>query len=208
MAYEDVYEVIDAQTLAGQEVLNVYFFVNKNAADTTSTAEDLATVFESVFLPNVTLIQTDNVLHTEIRVRNLFDPSDSFTLAISEAGQNLTADTMPNANALAYTLAQDSGSVRNGQKRYAGLREDAITDGIVTLAGWITTLNDLGDAIVAALQFAAVDTWFPAIIKRVLDAGNYRLPNNAGELIYGIVQEAIFNPVVSTQTSRKIGRGA
>jgi hypothetical protein len=99
MAYQDVYELVDKSVLAGQEVLNVYFFFNNNTLGAAADATDVVDAYVGQLLPKVAGIQTDNVLHTEIRCRNLFDESDKVVVAISQAGTySNVQDTLPNAN--------------------------------------------------------------------------------------------------------------
>ena len=60
----------------------------------------------------------------------------------------------------------------------------------------------------AGLVHGVVNTFFPVVVKRILDGLIYRLPENQGEAEYGSITDATYNPLVSSQNSRKTGRGA
>jgi hypothetical protein len=68
-------------------------------------------------------------------------------------------------------------------------------------------LLELGTLLVSVLNYGIIPTFLPIIVKRILDGTQYRLPANAGELVYGTVTDAVYNPLITTQTSRKIGVG-
>lgn len=206
MAFQDVYELVDVQDMAGQEVLNVYFYENNNALNGGATAADLANAFVEQVLPSIIAIQSDNVTHTEIRVRNLFAPADNHVLAVSEEGVNGT-DTMPTFNAIGYRLVQNNGAIRNGAKRIAGVPEEVSTDGVLTGTTYLEALDTLGEAMASTLSILLADVFMPVVVGRVLDGGQYRLPESAEEAVLGAIVEAVFNVLVTSQTSRKIGVG-
>lgn len=207
MAFGDIYELIDVQTLAGQTVLNVYFYRQNNLA-VTADAQDLIDSYVGQVLPEVAGVQTDNVLHTEIRCRNLFNPVDNAVEAISVAGADTSNEGMTNFDAVGYALSQNNGSVKNGAKRYAGLPEGAQNDGVIDEPVYIALLTTLAAALTGTLDVGIVGTWLPIIVKRIAEGGgDYRLPANAGEAVFGEIISAVFNPVVTSQVSRKLGVG-
>jgi len=207
MAYQDVYELIDVQDFFGQEVLNVYFYENNNVLNGGATAEDLANCFIDQVLPEILDVQSDNVTHTEIRVRNLFTPSDAHVAAISEAGENGT-DTNSSFVAIGFKLVQPNGALRNGAKRIAGIPEGIMADGVVTDATYITALDQVGAAMADTLSISLADVFMPVVVGRILDGGSYRLPENFGEAVLGAIIEGVFSALVTSQVSRKVGVGA
>lgn len=206
MAFQDVYELVDVQTHQGQEILNVYFYQNNNVLNGGATAEDLATVFISEVIPEILDVQVTELIHTEIRVRNLYTPADAHTEAISEAGA-IATDNFPTFNAVGFRLVQDNGAIRNGAKRIGGIPEDAAADGVITGAPYIAALDELGDKMADTLPILLADVFMPVVVGRILDGGSYRLPENAGEAVLGAILEGVFNILVTSQTSRKIGVG-
>jgi hypothetical protein len=208
MAFGDTYELVDVQDLAGQEVLNVYFYRQNNLA-VAPTAQDMIDSFVGQVLPSIVATQTNNILHTEIRCRNLFDAADNAVDAISVPGSRAVGDYVSTFNAVGFTLDQDNGAVKNGAKRFAGYHESDTADGVITDAAMIALLTTLSGALTGTLDFGIIATWLPIIVKRLLVyQGVYRLPANQGEQVYGSIVDAIFNPLVTSQVSRKIGVGA
>lgn len=208
MAFNDKYELVDVQNLAGQEVLNVYFYEN-NELSGTATAQDLIDSFVGQVLPEIAATQTDNILHTEIRVRNLFDASDNANEAISVPGDRAVGDYVSTFNAIGFRLVQDNGAVKNGAKRFAGYHESDSADGVITDPAMVALLTTLAAALTGTLDVGIIATWLPVIIKRILvSPGEYRLPTNDGETVFGAITDAVFNPLVTSQVSRKIGVGA
>lgn len=206
-AIGDVYQIIDTQEMAGQKVLNVYFYkvtLSVLGAD----ASDVTAAFIDQMLPDIVAVQATDVVHTSVKATNLFHDTDVNEALISEPGI-LGDASLGTFEAYPFRLAGDNGSVRGGAKRIAGVTEDGISDGVVTDAGLLTTLTNLGIQLSAAMLWGTLDggTLAPVIVKRILDAGNYRLPATSGEAVLSNIIDAIFSPLVTSQTSRKVGRG-
>jgi len=204
----DVYEVVDVSVQAGQEVLNVYFYKRNAAVLTGSPAEAVADAYDGQMIPLIVPVQNPDILHTEIRVRNLYDPTDTFTKLVSEPGESTDENSEAVFNAIGYKLAQDNGAIRNGAKRYGGLPSTVFEDGVVVDSGFIALLVTLGVGLATGMDIGIIsNALVPVIVKRILDGGNYRLPTNSGEAVIGNVTSAVYNPFETSQTSRKIGTG-
>lgn len=204
----DVYEIVDVSVQAGQEVLNVYFYKRNAVTLVGNPAQQVADAYDGQMMPLIVPVQNPDILHTEIRVRNLYDPTDTYTKLISEAGESTDENSEAVFNAVGYKLAQDNGSIRNGAKRYGGLPSTVFEDGVVVDTGFITLLVALGVGLASGMDIGVIaDALVPVIVKRILDGGNYRLPENSGEGVLGTVTSAVFNPFETSQTSRKIGTG-
>lgn len=204
----DVYEVTDHQQMEGQEVLNVYFY-RLDTPVVGNAAEMAVASFIDAVLPDIVEFQSDNIVHTEVSARNLFNVSETWSELISEPGLN-AADTFPTFNAVGYRLIGDNSAVRDGQKRYAGILETAVTDGVITDATTLTALATLALQLAAGLAIGLdIDALIPVIVGRILvSPGVYRLPDNAGEAVLSEIVDALFNVEVTSQTSRKIGSGS
>lgn len=207
MAFNDIYELTDVMTQKGQTIYNVYYFRQNNLSVPTS-ASDLLDSFEGSLLPEVLDIQGADVLHTTLKARNLFNEGDNAERAISEAGNGGATDEFPVFTALGFTLGQDNGAVKNGAKRFAGIPEAAALDGVINDAAFIVAVLALQTALETVLPVGLAAVWSPVIVKRIAEiGGGYRLPANAGEAVYGTVTDVEYNPVLTSQVSRKIGRG-
>lgn len=208
MAVGDVYEIVDGQQMFGQTMLNVYFYKVTSESITDNNAESVANAFIDFMLVPIADSQSTDILHNSVKVRNLFDDTDAFEALVSVAG-TAVANTASAFEAYPFRLVGDNAAVRPGAKRIPGVGSDVVTDGVVTDAGVLSSLIDL------ALQMALPMPWgllaaellTPVIVKRILSGGEYRLPENSGEAILSTVVDALFNPVVSSQVSRKVGVG-
>lgn len=205
----DIYELTDKAMFLGQEVNNVYFFQLTSIVGAPD-ASDMADAYIGQVLPAILNIQAPEILHTSIVVRNLFDASDSAIVPISEAGVGAGSggDLMPAFNAVGYRLQTDNGAVKQGAKRYAGIEEEWSDSGVITSSGYIAVLDDLGDALSTVLLHGIIPTFVPIVVKRILSGGDYVLPDNLADAVFGTIVEAIWNTLITSQNSRKIGVGS
>lgn len=204
----DIYQVIDRQTFSGQEVLNVYFYQQNNALNLGVDASDLLTEFETEVLPAIKTCQANALTHTQLEVTNLFNPSDKAVKAISVTGGQIQ-DFTDNFSAVGIKLTQSNGAVKNGAKRLAGLPDYAAKNGVITDAIYLPSLVALMPKLVSPLGALLADIFFPVIVKRLMvSPGDYRLPTSLLTATWGDILSAVWNPLVTSQTSRKIGRGA
>jgi hypothetical protein len=203
----DVYELIDTQVQAGQKVLNVYFYVLDAIGIAGNVAINVVEEFVENVLPLITAWQCGDVLHTSVSARNLFDETEAHTELISEAGENPDS-VLPPFNAVGFRLIGDNSAVHDGSKRYAGIGESQVSDGVITGGTVITALQDLGLEILAS-QAIGIDAsaLAPIIVKRLVDGSSYRLPTTQGEAVISRLIDVLFNVDVTSQTTRKIGRG-
>lgn len=206
-ALNDVFMVTDISQCLGQECINVYFYRQNVVGD--NSADDVLDSFEGQVLPAVLALQTDDVLHTTLIAQNLYTPSERASRTISEVGANTGGNTMNNFTAYGFSLNQDNGAIRNGSKRIVGVQDDVSVDGVITDATYIDLIADLAGVLATTLDLGIIATFVPTIVKRILvSAGEYRLPANSGEAVLGSVVEAVWNPLLTSQTSRKVGVGA
>lgn len=203
----DVYQLVDQQAQAGQQVLNVYFY-RLDTPVVGNAAQFLAESWVDNVLPDITAWQCVDVVHTAVIVTNLFNESEQHTELISEAGSGAST-VMPTFVAVGFQLIGDNAAVRDGQKRYAGIDEGVVTDGVITDATLIGQLVALGVTLATGLPIGLdADALIPVIVGRILTGGSYRLPTNSGEAVLSEIIDALFNVDVTSQTSRKPGRGA
>lgn len=207
MGLFDVYQVVDKSLLQGQECINVYYFQQDSAVDDPN-AEDMANAYIGQILPIVVTIQEADVLHTEVIVTNLFNPSDTFAAAISEPGVAVYGtELLPIFSATGFRLVGDNGAVRNGAKRYCGMDEGVQDDGVITNGGFITQLEAVADQLAETLLHGIIPTYAPVIIGRLLVGSSYVLPDNLGDAVISNIVDAVFDTLVTSQVSRKVGSG-
>lgn len=212
----DVFELIDVQHQDGQEVLNVYFYDLGDVFVTTfpTNAQLLAENWIAQKLDAIRTIQSAALSHDEVRVRNLYNPADSYTASISLPGLD-GGDGDSNFDAIGFVLQGETTAVRKGSKRVGGVLDSYNTGGVIDAAGAPALLTAAADAMRTPVQVGLIipsDVWYPTLVKRVRSgiagAYEYRLPTNSGEGVKTRIINVIWNAIVTSQVSRKIGVGA
>lgn len=216
MAVNDIYEVTDVQTLNSQQVLNVYFYEQRAAFVPLagSTAQALADEWVESVLPAILACQTTDLVHVEVRVRNLFDASDAGIAVAGATGVIIdAAGTLPPFNAFGFQLNTDNAGIRPGSKRLAGVAEFAQNDGVPD-AAILVTLNTAADTMAEPITGGLIiedDIMFPVVVQRVRTgvpgAYEYRLPETSGEATVGLIIETLVKMLITSQISRKVGVG-
>lgn len=208
MAFGDVYEVVDQQSVAGQQCLNVYYYLNNNVLNGGATAVDLNDSFMAEMMPLIRGAQTAAVTHTGLRTRNLYNPSDVDVRSHSLAGTRAAANNEPPFIAVGFTLGSDNGALRKGAKRIAGIDDLDLNNGVITVSAALTALTALAGGMENTLAILLAEVFMPVIVGRIFDGGGYRLPANSAEGVLGAVTDVVYSLYPTTQNSRKIGRGA
>jgi len=217
MAGGDAYELTLKQLDRGQEANNIFCYYQAEEFVTTdpTKAQVLAENWADQILPAILGVQPAEVLTTGLSVKNLFDASDAYELGLSETGTFTgDRDLLPTFNAYGFQLNGDNPAVKNGAKRFAGVWEDYVTDGVITGSSLTTPLDALSTALEAYVTVGLIipdNVFEPVIIKRVRSgapgAYTYRLPETTGELVRSKIVVALWNAVITSQLSRKIGIG-
>lgn len=205
MAIGDIYELIDIQILAGQQVLNVYHY--KQLADPTIGTPIAAlegafyTFIQSLAMP----AQSTSLAHLGYRVTNLDNPDEFDVLVSTETGQ-VAGDCLPPFCAWAFRLNRATRSVRNGQKRVGGVPEAFQVNGVETAAAE-ALLVPLGIAMGAIItEPVSGGSFQPRILHKATEAGPGGVPPATPRADYAISSGQYTR--LSTQNTRKFGRGA
>lgn len=215
MAIGDAFEIkIHYRDLDQRECLNTFYY-RQGAVGTppygpAQMARWLCDLVNADFLTPLLPTVPNSMVFTKISGRHLFDPSDGYDLSINRAGtlSGAGADLFPTFLTVAMNLATDNWVVRLGRKAISGWFETAGANGVVNSAGMTIAavkaalmLVQLGGAIPAGYVFQ------PIVIKRVKDITTnpptYRLPETAGEMIFGYVTSVVASSLFSTQVTRK-----
>jgi len=208
VALSDVYQLIDHQQYINQDIENVWFF---EKLDPAGTAADLIQAFITDLLPAVRQIQGSGFYHAFVDCLNLGDLGDFDTEVTNVFGTAGGGDLLPSFNAVGYSLKPATRAVRPGSKRFAGILEAVVTNGAITEPTFVANVEalriKLDDNVVGALS-----EYQPVIVKRIKyvpdpekpDHFAYRLPTAGDPLVLGLVKQAVTNPEVTSQVSRKI----
>lgn len=209
MSASDVWEVTLHGELYGQVCDNVFYYQGVALTDVDEAAIADAAYEQLWALIKVPLI-TDYTLNT-IEVRHLFSGASPFLLPVGEAGAGFAGQGLGSFESFGFTLGVATNATRPGSKRIPGVAEASVDDGVVTDGGTITALQDMAtqfstDFVDTAL---GIVTWaVPIIVKRILDGDTYRLPTTLAEFVGNAIVDAAASLIVTTQNSRKVGRGA
>ena len=202
-----VYQVTHTSTQDGVEVDNVYFY--QRGTGLTVGADALAEEWVEQVFPVVNAPRTDDITSQSVTVINLMDVTDTFTEVMSTVGALGNEAVLPPHDAVNFTLVRENASTRNGSKRMACIREADQEDGVLSGATILGYMADIADQfILPILGTLAVEWFFPVIVGRIAEGDGYRLPATLAEATVNAIVDCVFNPDISTQTSRKFGNGA
>ena len=215
MGVGDVYEVVDVQSMHGQQVLNAYYYYQ--ALPTLplegTIGQALADAFAEDIVPAICEVQHSDCQHLTVRCRNLFDPFDAGEAITGINGLRLSGDSMAAFDGYGMTINHDSTGIRPGGKRFAGVSEADVEDGVPN-GTQITRLDTLAAVLAEPIPSGIIiqtDTMYPVVVQRIKEgeegAYTYRLPVSQLELVYGTVLEILVKAFVTSQVSRKPGVG-
>lgn len=197
----DVFQIIFEQELMGQVIRNVFGYV-VSVADPTATVDEIAVQMIADIGDVYATIQVPQVSNTLVTVKNLDDLNEFLEKDWSGIGSlGDSGPAMPSYVAYGFKLLRGDVDTRNGSKRIAGVGED-----VVLLNEW--TSFDAVETL--AVEDAFADTIFiaatlmemsPIIIGRDPITGQ----PDTGRI--APVNEAQAQELITTQNSRKAGRG-
>lgn len=198
MALNDLYRLIDRQTLLGQEVLNVYYYKQSTAAG--SSIMLMEAFFADVVAPMLPL-QSNALTHTRIDVENLTGVVDYVEQVLlgNNIGTN-TGEALPPFVCYGIRWNRASRLSRHGYKRIAGVTETTQNGG-----GLVSTFDDEMATLVTAMQTPVTEDtgpsgYTPVIVRKTGSAPNYTYDDFE-------VGSCQFTGITS-QVSRKYGRGS
>ena len=212
MAYSDLYELRINGTVASQEVVNVFHLERVSSV---YTAQDLTNAFENWVLPSWRLSVHSGFQFLSAYAYRLADAEDWHERFFTSIfGQRTGGEAYAPFVACAMRFARKRLDMRNGYKRFAGLSEADVTGGLISTTVQSLFLT-LGGKLMGVWETDEADAAFHFhIVKRVpyTPAGStktaYRLPESAGEYIYYRPSDVSVPRELTSQNTRKIGRGA
>ena len=199
----DIIVIRDFQTLFQQQILNVYTL--RVVSFSGNPGYDLLLEgFEERVVNLVRSLQCPDLVHTRLEVDNLTNGLEFASLDINAPGTNTCANPSPPFVSVGIRLARATKLTRNGYKRYAGIDESNYTDGVLTSASqnaWQANVADVLATGIGPSSSSAQFVFESVIVGRVPVTGAYDL-NRVNEVTSAVVQ-----PNVTTQNTRKFGRG-
>ncbi len=226
-----VYSLKIAQTYNGQQCINEWHYLGSGTPAAVTMSFALASAFGCIesggaYDPgtpfgSMKAFQTTDVSYQEVITKNLYSVTDFYTtaFAVGAHGDSSNASgAQPSFMAYPFRTNRVRTDIRRGQKRYVGIAE-ANVDNFGTIAG--ATFTALAAHAALLSDNLTYDdegntlTFSPCVIqlkKDVTDPDNPKYipwPTEAEQLAHlaqGVVWTAL--PAVTTQNSRKIGRGS
>ncbi len=210
MAFSDLYEVLDNQSIGGEPLLNVYQVERVAGA---FAALDIAIAFIDSVGSLIRNIQHTTVVHDIVTVRSLADPTDFASSVMSPNTGVLTGPQLANFAAATIQFNRRRTDMNNGSKRFAAGDETNAT-GNNWDGAFLPTIQILADRLVQAWEEAAapgVAVCNLVIIKRICTTtpsppcvGGYRLPLVTDPLTLYTPASALARSTIRSQVSRKI----
>lgn len=197
----DVLQVLFEQEFLGQVIRNVFGYV-VSVADPTATMDEIADrliieigdIYLNVQVPEINAVQ--------ITVKNLDTPAEFIEKDWTGVGGNAPAGPpLPSYVAGGFKFLRGDTDTRNGSKRISGIGEDTVANN-----DW-TTFDSAG---VLAIEDAFEATLFitPSIMEiEPVIIGRDPITGQPDTGRIAPVSEVQAQPIITTQNSRKAGRG-
>lgn len=213
----DIVQLTLFQLNQSQQQLNVHFYRVEDTP-TEGYLEGLCNVFEEDVLPLYAAVQSDAVNYYQLTARNIF-VEDEFVKSPLDpsSGDDVTGEYLPSFVTANIKLVRGNARVRHGRKAVGGGSEGGLEDQQWT-SGYLSALQTLANGLAATLTAGVTDTFAPVIVGRVLHDPDppehpnawYALPTSQAEmgLNWAYIISGLASPFVSTQNSRKLGRGS
>lgn len=225
MNVADIYSITLQGAVASEQFRSVFFYRVQaiDGPQTVTTTQLLANMAEAhwsiAMLPAYQPVAGTNVSFETYRIFNLFDVTELYEgdanaeLPMSGA---VVGEKLPPFAAFGFSQPSSIRGVRRGQKRLPGVAETQQADGVFTggvFAQMQSVAEDLGLPIAVPVAAGLEATLFPVIVKRVKETDpetgkvTYRLPETVLEATWYPAESWVPYENVTTQNSRKIGRG-
>lgn len=196
LASDQIVRLTVKQALAGEEIVNVYFYQSQELVGAVSY-EDVWADLKPILVDAVTPNQHVALQYTSVLMENMTNGIDLVEIPLTDTGELDTGEFLPTLNAFAIRFNRTSRVTRNGYKRYAGATEDKVFGNVWT-APFLASLDVLAGLLDNPIAVEGDDGsvgMFPVIVGR--DAsGSLDLSR-----VQSFVGQAI--PTVRSQVSRR-----
>lgn len=199
-----ILRIIDHQMYDGQETLNVYYY----EVDTSLFAPTAAAVAEAwwndvkVVIRN---LQGSPLTHIRTSCEELdgaFDYGEYIIPVLEQPGAQTGANPMSSNTAYSVTFRPVNKQVKPGGKRIAGCDESFNGSFGLISSGMISLLGDYGDHLISQLNIIVGGAY--VLTPKVVGFPTPTRPSRVAIDMQGYV----INPYISTQNTRKRGRGS
>lgn len=209
MAFSDLYEILDLQSIGGEPILNAYQVERAGGA---FAALDVVTAFIDSLGTLIRTIQHNTVTHDIVTARSLDEPTDFASAVMSPNVGILTGNQLANFAALTIQFNRRRTDMNNGSKRFAA-GDETVAAGNQWVSAFLTSAQTLADRLVQPWETLAapgIDVCSLVIIQRICTtspsppcAGSYRLPKSSDPLKMYTPVTALVRDTIRSQVSRK-----
>lgn len=202
----DIIEIIDEQTYFNQQVLNRYLYRAGTVSESGVTPAEIGEAWWTAFGTTIRAAQNAAVNHLQVRVEVLTGARDYGQYVIPTGERTGTHSTSTNAlapfMAASVTLQGQTRATRPGGKRYVGGTEADTLDFGVLDGSYKTLVEAIAALIPDQIEVGGDDG--AMLILPVL----YRPASDLDPMVTNPIVATIVNPNISTQNTRKVGRGS
>lgn len=205
MALADVFEIRMAGNTLGSP-WNMVFHGYRTAGN--YNAQAVLDAFGDGPFFNLLPALPDSCHVITLEAKSLGNPLDFYSVATPNSDGARAGDTLGPFVAPTIRFTRKRTDMHHGYKRLPGVLEADQTNGVLG-APLIALIEDFADSLIGGWEdnsAPGVTVANYVIVKRVLDAGKYRLPETDGELVYYAPDNYVVVVNVSSQVSRKFGR--
>lgn len=199
----DIIEIVDRQTTNPDLALNVYHY-RIDCGILTVPPLTIATFWWGNCNAVIRGLQMNDLLHIRVSCKNLENPADYAEYIVptaQQAGLNTAGETQSRQAAIGVTFRGSTVVTRPGSKRVCGVPEAASGDWGALVPAFITAATDYGSHMASSLNSLSPPF---VLVPVILGLPNSERPTRVENPVSGFV----VNPYVTSQNTRKIGRGA
>ena len=210
MALIDLFQTTHKYAAFGQNMHNTYHTERANPGE---FAQEINDAFVFTIWPLLRLLLTDSFSSIEVVTYSLGDDADFHTQTLAVDGLRPSVGDEPSFVAGGIRFPSLNRSVHSGQKRFPGLVETDISDGVIQATA-IGLLEDIADGLIGD-WLASSDSHHVCnyvIIERVCEDEDpitgrclkYRLPEDDETPVFYTPTARVVNPNATSQVSRKM----
>ncbi len=199
-----LFEIVDFQQRAADQILNRYWYYASNPPDF-AAASDVANQFEFIFQVWLPPVQPDVISHTIIRVDEVTSSTNFLERPSAIPDGTLIPPELASYQCAGIRLLRTSKETRSGWKRIAAGNEDAI--GGNNWGGAFQALLDNLAGVMNDPLIVGAAVCNPVIVRKTVDpvTGELEPPT---DWIFNLIASAEAKTFVTTQNTRKVGRGS
>lgn len=185
---------------SGSAIQNAFVYLQQEG---TGNAARLNVAFVAAIVGAILAVSSDQYVIDDVLTINLDDLDDYDTETIADAGES-SGQHLPIYNTWYFEYTRTTRAIQNGRKAIGIISEPDSENGNATTTA-LVLLNNLANALAGELDDpVTVSSWRPQLWRR---PGTYSSGVVSAPGLFYDVDDVLYRKI-STQNTRKIGRGA